>query len=235
MEINNIRNSLQDSKTNGITYGYIRVSTIAQHDDRQRIAMEEFGITADHIFADKQSGKNFDRPAYNELMTRLSPNDTLVVKSLDRLGRSYEEMIRQLDIITHEKGAFIVVLDLPILDSRNKYGDDLTAKLVLNLVIQIFSYVAQMEREMNHRRTMEGIAAAKAKGVRFGRKPMERPNDFDVVYSRWASDEISAREAARLLSVATSTFLRWVKINRCSTSHGLSNTSESLNCIQTIL
>ena len=164
MYINNIRNSQQDSNADGITYGYIRVSTVAQHDDRQRIAMEEFGITADHIFADKQSGKDFDRPAYNELMARLSPNDTLVVKSLDRLGRSYEEMIHQLDIITHEKGAFIVVLDLPILDSRNKYGDDLTAKLVLNLVIQIFSYVAQMEREMNHRRTMEGIAAAKSRG-----------------------------------------------------------------------
>ena len=214
MDINNIRSSQQDSKTDGavigITYGYIRVSTIAQHDDRQRIAMEEFGITADHIFADKQSGKDFDRPAYNALMARLSPNDTLVVKSLDRLGRSYEEMIRQLDIITHEKNAFIVVLDLPILDSRNKYGDDLTAKLVLNIVIQIFSYVAQMEREMNHRRTMEGIAAAKAKGVQFGRKPMERPAEYESIRSRWEADKISAREAARLLSVATSTFLRWV-------------------------
>lgn len=210
MDTKNILSVTQDSKTSGVTYGYIRVSTVAQHDDRQRIAMEEFGITADHIFADKQSGKDFDRPAYNALMARLSPNDTLVVKSLDRLGRSYEEMIRQLDIITHEKNAFIVVLDLPILDSRNKYGDDLTAKLVLNLVIQIFSYVAQMEREMNHRRTMEGIAAAKAKGVHFGRKPMERPADYESIRSRWAADEISAREAARLLSVATSTFLRWV-------------------------
>lgn len=210
MNINNICSFQQDSKSNGITYGYIRVSTITQHDDRQRIAMEEFGITADHIFVDKQSGKDFDRPAYNELMARLSPNDTLVVKSLDRLGRSYEEMIRQLDIITHEKNAFIVVLDLPILDSRNKYGDDLTAKLVLNIVIQIFSYVAQMEREMNHRRTMEGIAAAKAKGVQFGRRPIERPADYETIRNRWAADEISAREAARLLSVATSTFLRWV-------------------------
>jgi len=99
--------------------------------------------------------------------------------------------------------------DLPILDSRNKYGDDLTAKLVLNLVIQIFSYVAQMEREMNHRRTMEGIAAAKAKGVQFGRKPMERPAIYETVRSRWAADEISAREAARLLGIALSTFRRW--------------------------
>ena len=209
MDISNIRNSQQVSKTDGITYGYIRVSTIAQHDDRQRIAMEELGITADHIFADKQSGKDFDRPAYNELMARLSPNDTLVVKSLDRLGRSYEEMIRQLDIITHEKGAFIVVLDLPILDSRNKYGDDLTAKLVLNLVIQIFSYVAQMEREMNHRRTMEGIAAAKAKGVRFGRASLDKPASFENVLAQWTSGTISECEAARLLGVSRPTFHKW--------------------------
>ena len=208
MDTNNILSVTQDSKANGVTYGYIRVSTVAQHDDRQRIAMTGSGITADHLFVDKQSGKNFDRPAYMDMMAALKPGDTVVVQSLDRLGRDYEEMIHQLDIITREKDAFIVVLDLPILDSRNKYGDDLTAKLVLNIVVQIFSYVAQMEREMNHRRTMEGIAAAKAKGVQFGRKPMERPVDYESIRSRWAADEISAREAARLLSVATSTFLR---------------------------
>ena len=208
MDTNNILSVTQDSKANGVTYGYIRVSTVAQHDDRQRIAMTGYGITADHLFVDKQSGKNFDRPAYMDMMAALKPGDTVVVQSLDRLGRDYEEMIHQLDIITREKDAFIVVLDLPILDSRNKYGDDLTAKLVLNIVVQIFSYVAQMEREMNHRRTMEGIAAAKAKGVQFGRKPMERPVDYESIRSRWAADEISAREAARLLSVATSTFLR---------------------------
>ena len=210
MDTNNILSVTQDSKANGVTYGYIRVSTVAQHDDRQRIAMTGYGITADHLFVDKQSGKNFDRPAYMDMMAALKPGDTVVVQSLDRLGRDYEEMIHQLDIITREKDAFIVVMDLPILDSRNKYGDDLTAKLVLNIVIQIFSYVAQMEREMNHRRTMEGIAAAKAKGVQFGRKPMERPAEYESIRSRWAADEISAREAARLLSVATSTFLRWV-------------------------
>ncbi len=213
MDTNNIHNFRQCSNDKesaiGVTYGYIRVSTIAQHDDRQRIAMEEFGIAEDHIFADKQSGKDFDRPAYMDMMAVLRPGDTVVVKSLDRLGRDYEEMIRQLDIITREKEAFIVVLDLPILDSRNKYGDDLTAKLVLNLVVQIFSYVAQMEREMNHRRTMEGIAAAKAKGVHFGRRPMERPAGYEDVRSRWAAKEISAREAARLLGIALSTFRRW--------------------------
>ena len=213
MDINNIRSSQQDSKTDGaatgITYGYIRVSTVTQHDDRQRIAMEEFGITADHIFADKQSGKNFDRPAYMNMIATLQPGDTVVVQSLDRLGRDYEEMIRQLDIITHEKHAFIVVLNLPILDSRNKYGDDLTAKLVLNLVIQIFSYVAQMEREMNHQRTMEGIAAAKAKGVRFGRTSIDKPDGFENVLAQWTSGAISECEAARLLGVSRPTFHKW--------------------------
>lgn len=213
MDINNIRSSQKDSKPNdtvlGITYGYIRVSTVTQHDDRQRIAMEEFGITADHIFADKQSGKDFARPAYMDMMATLKPGDTVVVQSLDRLGRDYEEMIRQLDIITHEKRAFIVVLNLPILDSRNKYGDDLTAKLVLNLVIQIFSYVAQMEREMNHRRTMDGIAAAKAKGVRFGRTSLDKPDGFENVLAQWTSGAISECEAARLLGVSRPTFHKW--------------------------
>ena len=213
MDIKHIRNSHQDNNSvgtaTGITYGYIRVSTIAQHDDRQRIAMEEFGITADHIFADKQSGKDFERPAYMDMMATLKPGDTLVVKSLDRLGRSYEEMIRQLDIITHEKNAFIVVLDLPILDSRNKYGDDLTNKLVLSFIIQIFSYVAQMEREMNHRRTMEGIAAAKAKGVRFGRTSLEKPDGYENVLSEWSSGAISECEAARRLGVSRPTFHKW--------------------------
>ena len=213
MDINNIRSSQQDSKVGGaaigITYGYIRVSTIAQHDDRQRIAMTEFGITADHLFVDKQSGKNFDRPAYMDMITALKPGDTVVVQSLDRLGRDYEEMIRQLDIITREKDAFIVVLDMPILDSRNKYGDDLTAKLVLNIVIQIFSYVAQMEREMNHRRTMEGIAAAKARGVELGRPQLEKPAIFDIVRVEWERGELSESQAARKLGVSRFTFHKW--------------------------
>ena len=171
--------------------------------------MEEFGITADHIFTDRQSGKDFDRPAYMDMMAVLKPGDTVVVKSLDRLGRDYEEMLRQLDIITREKEAFLVVLDLPILDSRNKYGDDLTARLILNLIIQIFSYVAQMEREMNHRRTMDGIAAAKAKGVKFGRTSLDKPDDFEKVLAQWASGAISECEAARLLGVSRPTFHKW--------------------------
>ena len=192
-------------------YGYIRVSTISQREDRQWAAMEEFGIPRECVFVDKQSGKDFDRPAYNNLMERLTDGDTLVVKSLDRLGRSYDEMIQQLDIITREKGAAIVVIDLPLLDTRNKYGNDLTAKLISNLVIQVFSYVAETERTMNHQRTMEGLAAARARGVKFGRKPMEKPDGYEALHEQWVRKEISARKAAETLGVSTPTFLKWVK------------------------
>ncbi len=192
-------------------YGYIRVSTISQRDDRQWLALESFGIPKKCIFVDKQSGKDFDRPAYMEMMERLNPGDTLVVKSLDRLGRNYEEMTRQLDIITKEKEAAIVVIDLPLLDTRNKYGDDLTAKLISNLVIQVFSYVAETERNMNHQRTMEGLAAARARGVQLGRRPIEKPNGYKAFRERWEAGEVSARKAAEALGVSTPTFLKWVK------------------------
>lgn len=192
-------------------YGYIRVSTISQREDRQLAAMEEFGVPQECVFVDKQSGKDFDRPAYNSLMERLSVGDTLVVKSLDRLGRNYDEMTKQLDIITREKGASIVVIDLPLLDTRNKYGNDLTAKLISNLVIQVFSYVAETERTMNHQRTMEGLAAARARGVKFGRRLMRKPKGYEEVRAKWAAKELSARKAAKLLGVSTPTFLKWVK------------------------
>lgn len=192
-------------------YGYIRVSTISQREDRQLAAMEAFGVPQECVFVDKQSGKDFNRPAYNSLMASLSAGDTLVVKSLDRLGRNYDEMTKQLDIITREKGAAIVVIDLPLLDTRNKYGNDLTAKLISNLVIQVFSYVAEMERTMNHQRTMEGLAAARARGVKFGRKPMKKPEGYEDAHAKWAAKELSARKAAELLGVSTPTFLKWVK------------------------
>ena len=197
-------------------YGYIRVSTISQREDRQWAALEEFGIPRENVFVDKQSGKDSERPAWSDLMARLSENDTLVVKSLDRLGRNYDEMTKQLDIITREKGAAIVVIDLPLLDTRNRYGNDLTAKLISNLVIQVFSYVAETERDMNHQRTMEGIAAARARGVKFGRKPMKKPRGYNALREQWERKEISARKAAKTLGVSTPTFLKWVK----ESSHG---------------
>ncbi|UZD42522.1 recombinase family protein [Selenomonas sputigena] len=192
-------------------YGYIRVSTITQRDDRQWLAMETFGIPKECIFVDKQSGKDFDRPAYREMIATVKPGDTVVVKSLDRLGRNYDEMIRQLDIITKKKEAAIVVIDLPLLDTRNKYGDELTAKLISNLVIQMFSYVAETERNMNHQRTMEGLAAARARGVKFGRKPIEKPDSYETFREQWKNKKISARKAAVALGVSTPTFLKWVK------------------------
>ena len=200
---------LMEKNNKGTIYGYIRVSTISQRDDRQWIALEDFGIPKKCIFVDKQSGKDFDRPAYTKMMKRLGHGDTLVVKSLDRLGRNYDEMTRQLDIITKEKEAAIVVIDLPLLDTRNKYGDDLTAKLISNLVIQVFSYVAETERNMNHQRTMEGLAAARARGVTLGRKPMEKPKDFPAIHAQWEAGKISARKAAEALGVSAPTFLKW--------------------------
>ena len=192
-------------------YGYIRVSTISQRDDRQWLAMEDFGIPKECVFVDKQSGKDFDRPAYREVMERLAPGDTLVVKSLDRLGRNYDEMTHQLDIITKEKEAAIVVIDLPLLDTRNKYGDDLTAKLISNLVIQVFSYVAETERNMNHQRTMEGLAAARARGVKLGRKPKDKPRGYETVLAQWQNKSLSARKAAEKLEVSPPTFLKWAR------------------------
>ena len=192
-------------------YGYIRVSTISQRDDRQWLAMEDFDIPKECVFVDKQSGKDFDRPAYREVMERLAPGDTLVVKSLDRLGRNYDEMTHQLDIITKEKEAAIVVIDLPLLDTRNKYGDDLTAKLISNLVIQVFSYVAETERNMNHQRTMEGLAAARARGVKLGRKPKDKPKGYESVFAQWQNKSLSARKAAEKLEVSLPTFLKWAR------------------------
>ena len=196
-------------RENGVTYGYIRVSTAVQKVDRQWLAMKEFGIAKERVYADKQSGKDFNRPAYNKLMAQLGSGDVLVIKSLDRLGRNYDEMLKQLEIITREKNAAIVVLDLPLLDTRQKNADDLTAKLISNLVIQVFSYVAETERHMNHQRTMEGLAAAKQRGVRLGRRPVEKPSHFAFVRDAWAAGKISEREAAARLGVSRPTFHKW--------------------------
>ena len=200
---------LMKRRENGVTYGYIRVSTAVQKVDRQWLAMKEFGIAKERVYADKQSGKDFNRPAYNKLMAQLGSGDVLVIKSLDRLGRNYDEMIKQLEIITREKNAAIVVLDLPLLDTRQKKEDDLTAKLISNLVIQVFSYVAETERHMNHQRTMEGLAAAKRRGVQLGRRPVEKPAHFAFVRDAWAAGKISEREAAARLGVSRPTFHKW--------------------------
>ena len=189
-------------------YGYIRVSTKDQHEDRQMIAMQEFGVSEKHIYMDKLSGKDFDRPQYKRLLRRLKGGDTLVVKSIDRLGRDYSEIQKQWRIITKEKKANIVVLDMPLLDTRQK-GRDLTGTFIADLVLQILSYVAQVERENIKQRQAEGIAAAKAKGVRFGREKMPIPEEFYALRTRYREGSITARAAARELGVAHSTFLKW--------------------------
>ena len=189
------------------TYGYVRVSTRDQNEARQMIAMQAFGIDERHIFIEKQSGKDFNRPQYKKLLRLLHEGDTLVVKSIDRLGRNYDEIIEQWRIITKEKKIAIVVLDMPLLDTRQ--GRDLTGTLIADIVLQLLSYVAQTEREFIKRRQAEGIAAAKANGVHFGAKPMEKPDNYEACRQAWEKGEISAREAARRLHVAHTTFLRW--------------------------
>ena len=188
-------------------YGYARVSTKEQNEQRQIVALEEFGLDRKQIFTDKQSGKDFERTNYRKLVRRLKEGDTLVVKSIDRLGRNYEEILEQWRIITKDKGAAIVVLDMPLLDTRR--NRDLTSTLIADIVLQLLSYVAQTEREFIRQRQAEGIAVAKAQGVRFGRPPLEKPEDFPAVQTAWQKKEISAREAARRLSVTHKTFLRW--------------------------
>ena len=188
-------------------YGYVRVSTKEQNEARQMIAMQEFGVAADHIFVDRKSGIDFNRPQYRKLLRKLKKGDTLVIKSIDRLGRNYDEIIEQWRTITKEKRAAIVVLDMPLLDTRQ--GRDLTGTLIADIVLQLLSYVAQTEREFIHRRQSEGIAAAKARGVRFGPAPMRRPDGFDTYAEMWTRGEISAREAAKQLHVCHKTFLKW--------------------------
>ena len=191
------------------TYGYIRVSSRDQNEDRQRIAMREAGVEDARIYMDKQSGKDFDRPGYRRLLKKLKPGDTLIIKSIDRLGRNYEEILEQWRLITKEKQAAVVVLDMPLLDTRQ--GRDLTGTLIADIVLQLLSYVAQTEREFILQRQAEGIAAAKKRGVHFGRKPMERPDRFDAVVQDWEAGKLSSRAAAHCLQISHTTFLRWVK------------------------
>ena len=191
-------------------YGYVRVSTREQNEDRQFIAMRNFGVADENIFLDKQSGKNFHRKAYRKLLKKLKPGDTLVIKSIDRLGRDYGEVPEQWRFITKEKQAFVVVLDIPLLDTRNQ-AQDLTGTFVADLVLQILSYVAQQERDFILQRQTEGIEAAKARGVKFGRQPMDRPGNYPEVLKAWERGEISAREAGRRLGVNHKTFLGWAR------------------------
>lgn len=193
----------------GTTYGYIRVSSREQNTDRQQIAMREYGIGDESIFTDRQSGKDFDRPAYRRLVRKLKPGDTVVIKSIDQLGRNYDEILEQWRILTKEKGAAVVVLDMPLLDTQR--DRDLTGTLIADIVLQLLSYVAQTEREFIRQRQAEGIAAAKARGVRFGRRPKQPPDGFEQLRQLWQTGQISARAAAQRLGVARNTFVKWAE------------------------
>ena len=188
-------------------YGYIRVSSKEQNEERQYIAMREFGIQNENIILDKQSGKNFERPGYIQLISKLKPGDTLVIKSIDRLGRNYAEILEQWRYLTKERQVAIVVLDMPLLDTRQ--GRDLTGVLIADIVLQLLSYVAETERTFIHQRQAEGIAAAKARGVRFGREPKERTAEFYELKAAWERGEVSARAASQKLGIAHGTFKLW--------------------------
>ena len=189
-------------------YGYIRVSSRDQSEERQRIAMHEAGVPPENVYCDKQSGKDFARPGYRRMIRMLQPGDTLIIKSIDRLGRNYEEILEQWRVITKEKCADIVVLDMPLLDTRR--GRDLMGTLIADIVLQLLSYVAQTERDFIRQRQAEGIAAAKARGVQFGRPAKARPRGFDRIRLRWLRGEIDSRAAAEVLGVSQKTFLKWV-------------------------
>ena len=193
-------------------YGYVRVSTKEQNEDRQIIAMREFGVPEGNILIEKQSGKDFDRPKYQRLLKRLKPGDTLVIKSIDRLGRNYDEILEQWRIITQKKDAAIVVLDMPLLDTRQ--GRDLTGTLIADIVLQLLSYVAQTEREFIRQRQAEGIAAAKARGVHMGRPVKNIPDDFEQLVTLWEKKKISLEQILQECGMSKATFYRRLRENR---------------------
>lgn len=189
-------------------YGYVRVSTAEQNIERQMIAMRQQGVEEKNIFIDKQSGKDFNRPQYKRMLRKIKNGDTLIIKSIDRLGRNYDEILEQWRYITKEKQVDIFVIDMPLLDTRR--GNDLIGKLISDIILQLLSYVAQTEREFIRQRQAEGIAAAKARGVKFGRENKPRPPQLEALKQRYLSGEISARKAAEILGITHKTFITWV-------------------------
>lgn len=194
-----------------MNYGYIRVSSKDQCEDRQLLALKEFNIPRKNIYVDKMSGKNFNRPEYNRLMRKLKKGDVFIILSIDRLGRNYDEIQNQWRIITKRKQADIVVLDMPLLDTRKKNDKDLTGVFIADMVLQILAYVAQIERENIKQRQKEGIDAAKQRGVVFGRPRKDVPENFEDVKNQWLDNQLTSRQAANALGIAQSTFLRWVE------------------------
>ena len=185
-------------------YGYIRVSSKDQKEDRQQIALKEVGVDLQNIYVDKQSGKDFNRPQYRKLLRKLKKDDLLYIKSIDRLGRNYEEILQQWRILTKEKGVDIVVLDMPLLDTRR--GKDLMGIFLSDIVLQVLSFVAENERTNIKQRQAEGIAAAKAQGIKLGRPPLPLPDNFYEVHKAWRSNKITLKQAAEACNMPVGTF-----------------------------
>ena len=185
-------------------YGYIRVSSKDQKEDRQQIALKEVGVERQNIYVDKQSGKDFNRPQYKKMLRKLKKDDLLYIKSIDRLGRNYEEILQQWRILTKEKGVDIVVLDMPLLDTRR--GKDLMGTFLSDIVLQVLSFVAENERTNIKQRQAEGIAAAKAQGIKFGRPPLPLPDNFYEVHKAWRRKKITLKQAAEACNMPVGTF-----------------------------
>lgn len=200
------------------SYGYIRVSSRDQNEDRQVIALRAQSIPEGNIYIDKQSGKDFDRPQYRRMVNRLKRDDLLYIKSIDRLGRNYAEILEQWRLLTKEKGLDIVVLDMPILDTRR--GKDLMGTFLSDIVLQVLSFVAENERSNIRQRQAEGIAAAKAKGVRFGRPAIEMPEQFAQIVSAWENRTITTREALQACGMSEATFYRRLRRHRQEQAKG---------------
>ena len=190
-------------------YGYARVSTKEQNEARQLTALREMGIPSENVYLDKQSGADFERVQYRRMLRRLGPGDTLIVKSIDRLGRNYTEILEQWRIITKSKRAAIVILDMPLLDTRQ--NRDLTGQLIADIVLQLLSYVAQTEREFIRQRQAEGIVAARERGVHFGREAAPVSEGFPEILAEWRAKKLGSRAAAERLEVSQTTFLKWAK------------------------
>ena len=198
-------------------YGYVRVSSQEQNEDRQLIAMSEAGVERTNIFIDKQSGKDFDRPNYKRLIKRLRPGDTLFIKSIDRFGRNYEEIQNQWRIITKDKGVDMVVIDMPLLDTRNH--KNLLGTFISDLVLQLLSFISENERTTIRQRQAEGIAAAKKRGVRFGRPAKEAPQNFEEVILKWQTKEVPLDEILKEYDMSAATFYRRLREFRLSKVH----------------
>ena len=190
-------------------YGYVRVSSADQNEDRQMIEMQRVGVPTENIFIDKQSGKDFERPSYKRMVRRLREGDLLYILSIDRLGRNYEEIQDQWRILTKEKRIDIIVLDMPLLDTRQ--GKDLMGTFIADLVLQILCFVAQSERERIRERQRQGIAAAKARGVKFGRPRKPVPEEFEELVRKWEKKEVKLDEVLKICGFSEATFTRRVR------------------------